>query len=120
VAQRRIYRLGSYLRDRLAPKVNSLLAESEVSSVAMFGAFSWEFADWREKLGLWRYLMEGFVLISAFSFSGLVALGIIYSVPGVLGSGWFMLALLWVNWFAFVSSLLLFLRQLWLGREKSP
>lgn len=87
----------------------------------MIEAFSWEFADRREKLKLWRRFIEGIVLISAFSLSGAVAQGVIYYYffyhvavrpvrPGFV---------FWVaNCFFVLASLFLLCKNLMDGREK--
>lgn len=73
VAQRRIYRIGIYFREVLVPKVDGLLAYPEApSDIAMFQAFRWELPANREPLTWKRRLVEWFVLISAFSLSGVM------------------------------------------------
>jgi hypothetical protein len=114
VIQRRIYQMGIYFRTKLAPNVDGLLTESDAPAVPTFEAFIWEFADRRAELKWWRILIEWFLLVSAFSLSGVLAQFVIYlprtgAAPpeGLLLKIWW-----WANWFFVALSLFLMWRRL--------
>jgi hypothetical protein len=124
VIQRRIYRIGTYFREVLVPKVDVLLANPEMpSDGAVFQAFRWEFPSHREPLTRKRRLIEWFVLISAFSLSGVMGqFLILFFQPNVfVRPGRSMVSnLWWANWAFVLASILLFFKNLLDGREPKP
>lgn len=118
VIERRIYRIGTYFRDRLAPKVKGLLAGPEEPPTIVF---SWEFPDQRESLTRLRRWLESIVLISAFSVSGAVAQLVIFidrHAGRLTWSGVRAETPVLVGFLFALASFILFVRRHMFGRDK--
>ncbi|MGB7590299.1 MAG: hypothetical protein WCD04_04915 [Terriglobia bacterium] len=118
----RIHRIGSYIRDVLAAKVNTLLSHApSPGPAAAFEAFSWESSSQRIMHKWSRRLLEWVVLLSAFVFAGVVAQYIIISrqqgalidrIRALESPDWFA-----ANCAAVFISFLLFANHLLFGRK---
>jgi hypothetical protein len=75
----RIYRIGVYIRDRLAPKINLILRSPEESNPAIFEVFDWESSSERVLQKWKRRLLQWAVLLSVFVFAGIAAQCAIFS-----------------------------------------
>jgi hypothetical protein len=113
----RIYRIGAYIGDILAPALNEL-----ISTPASLEVFRWQSSGHRLMKKWYRCLLEGLVLLCAFVFAGVVAQYIIVSnQTGPLCSRlrmvespiWFAL-----NSFLLLASFLMFANHLLLGRKQ--
>jgi len=122
VNAQRIYRIGVYIRDSLAVKVNGLLAEpGPAGPTAMFEAFSWESSTHRVMNKWSRRVLEQVVLHLTFVFAGFVAQYFIITdqqgpfldrVRAVEHPLWFWSNCVWV-----IASFVLFIRHFSLGRK---
>lgn len=122
VNAQRIYRIGVYIRDVLAARINDLLAEPGATGpTAMFDVFGWESSSQRV-INKWsRRFLEWVVLLSAFVFAGVVAQYVIIAdqhgrlldrVRGVENPLWFL-----ANCVLVLVSLALFVRHFSFGRK---
>jgi hypothetical protein len=115
----RIYRIGVYIGDVLAPALNELI--STPSSLEVFG---WQSSSHRLMKKWHRRLLEWAVLLCAFVFAGVVAQYIILSnQSGPLVTRLRMIeSRVWfaINCFLLAVSFLMFANHLLLGRKQVP
>jgi hypothetical protein len=122
VNAQRIYRIGVYIRDVLASKINGLLAgPASPGQTSMFEAFSWESSSQRVMKKWSRRALEQIVLLFAFVVAGLSAQyaiiadqeGSIFArVRAVEHPVWYLANCLLASF-----SLALFVRHFWYGRK---
>lgn len=118
----RIYRLGVYIRDVLAPKINTLLKEpATTAGAAALEVFAWESSRERVTHKWLRRSLEWIVLFLAFVASGVLAQYlIVITAPGKASHGTLAVEIPWLyftNCGLLLLSLMLFLRHLLLGKR---
>jgi hypothetical protein len=120
----RIARIGMYIRDQLAPKVNQLLVSSGGEHGSAFDLLGWESSAERLEYKWPRRLCEWIGLLSAFVLPGVVAQFVIFSeTAGSLGQRVRELdspTMFCFNCALIGSSLALFLLHLYLGKIPRP
>ena len=117
----RIYRIGVYIRDDLAPKINVILKSQEAINPAAFEVFGWESSNERVMQKWKRRLLEWVVLLSVFVLAGVAAQYAIFSeecgsfverIQQLENPFWFA-----TNCFVILASFVLFVSHLLYGRR---